>query len=86
MPKANVASGDPSKKKSMVRGGKKPSRSSPIKSPKKKTRGVSTVGTPIYSGVDIKKPSPASSSIKEITKNMWKENEDDWRVEGAMDY
>lgn len=88
----NVASSDQGKKAKSR--SKKPTktllqheRSSPNKSPtKKKTRVVSTAGTPLYAGIDVKKPSPASSSIKEITKNMWKDNEGDWRVESAMDY
>ena len=86
----DVATGD--KEKRSIPRGKNPAKTSlhrqrsPNKSPKKKARVVSTAGTPLYAGVDIKKPSPASSSIKEITRDMWKENEGDWRVESAMDY
>ena len=96
VPKSNIkdVASNREKKSTTARASKNPTkaplhpqRSSPSKSPKKKARLVSsTVGTPLYSGIDIKKPSPASSSIKEITKNMWKENEGDWRVESAMDY
>lgn len=56
-----------------------------ILSPKKK-QVMGTAGTPLRSDADFKRPSPASSSIKEITRNMWQENTTDWRVESAMDY
>ncbi len=55
------------------------------KSPKKKAFAIATVETPIFSGVDFKRPSPASS-IKDITRTMWQDNISDWRVENAMDY
>lgn len=52
----------------------------------KRAGAISATSTPSRGRAALRKPSPASSSIKDITSSMWQPNASDWRVEGVMDY
>jgi hypothetical protein len=50
------------------------------------TNSTTTVRTPLRDIGNKKPSSPPTSSIKEITSNMWEANKDDWRATCALDY